>query len=99
MTDPATIAARNKQLIRETIAGYAAAAEVIEQERIDRLRHITPEESRADYLMLVDFHREYLSHLTDEEREGLRRLEEWRLREKITMRQVFENVARAQGLL
>lgn len=51
MTDPATIAARNRQLIRETIAGYAAAAEVIEQERIERLRQITDEESRADYAM------------------------------------------------
>lgn len=99
MDDPETVARANKQLIRETIVGYAVAAEFIEQERIDRLRRITPEESKADYGMLVDFHRNYLSRLTDKEKEGLRRLEEWRLREKIVVRQVFENVARAQGLL
>jgi len=99
MTDPATIAARNKQLIHETIAGYAAAAEVIEQERIERLRQITDEESRADYAILVNFHREYLSHLTEKEQEGLRRLEEKRLQEKIALRHAFENGARAQGLL
>lgn len=94
MIDPASIAAQNKQLIRETIAGYAAAAEVIEQERIERLRQITDEESRADYAMLLSFHRLFKN---ESDKEGLERLEQWRLQEKIAVRQVFEKTARAGG--
>ncbi len=78
------------------IAGYAVAAEYIEQERIERLRRMTDEEARADYAALVNFHRQFKN---DADKEGLKRLEEWRLQEKIAMRRAFEKVARARGLL
>lgn len=94
MTDPKATAQRNKRLIRETIAGYAAAAEIIEQERIERLRRMTDEEARADYAALVKFHRLFNN---ESDPAGLKRLEEWRLQEKIALRQAFETVARAGG--
>lgn len=96
MTDPGKIALQNKQLIRETMAGYAAAAEVIEQERIERLRRLTDEEARADYAALVNIHRLFRN---EADREGLERLDNWHLQEKIALRQVFEKVARAGGLI
>ena len=44
--------ARFKQqaaLVRETVSGYAQAAAVVEQERMERLARMTTEESRAIY--------------------------------------------------
>ena len=96
MTDPKSLTPEAKQIIRETLAGYAVAAEYIEQERIERLRRLTDEEARADYAALVNFYRQFKN---DADEEGLKRLEAWRLQEKIAMRQVFEKVARARGLL
>lgn len=96
MTDPRTTALQNKKRIRETIAGYAAAAEVIEEERIERLRRMTVEESRADYAAILAFNRSYRN---DADREGLERLEKWRLDEMVAMRRTFEVVARGRGLL
>lgn len=96
MTDPGTTALQNKKRVLETIAGYAAAGEIIEQERVERLRQVTVEESRADYAALVAFHHSYRN---DSDREGLERLEKWRLDEKLAMRRAFEVVARGRGLL
>lgn len=96
MTDPGETTPLDKQRIRETIAGYAAAAEYIEQERIERLRRLTDEEARADYAALVNFHKSFKN---DRDEEGLKRLEAWRLQEKIALRQAFEKVARALGVL
>ncbi len=96
VTDPAEAFRQNKQRVRETIAGYAAAAEYIEQERIERLRRLTDEEARADYAALVNFHKSFKN---DRDEEGLKRLEAWRLQEKIALRQAFEKVARALGVL
>lgn len=96
MTDPRTIALQNKQLICKTIAGYAAAAELIENERVERLRRMTVEESRADYAAIVAFYR---SHRNETDKAGLERLKKWRLDEKIAMRRIFEMVARGRGLL
>jgi len=94
MTDPSEMTLNNKQLLREMLAGYDVANEVIEQERIERLRQITDEESRADYAMLLSFRRLFKN---EPDKEGLERLEQWRLQEKIAMRQVFEKAARAGG--
>lgn len=94
MTDPSEMTLNNKQLLREMLAGYDVANEVIEQERIERLRQITDEESRANYAMLLSFHRLFKN---EPDKEGLERLEQWRLQEKIAMRQIFEKAARAGG--
>ena len=93
-TDPAIIAARNKQLIRETIAGYAVVNEVIEQERIERLRQMTPKQSRDEYAALWQW---YQVLKREDDMEGLRRLENWRLQGKFALRRAFEMVARGQG--
>lgn len=94
MTDPATIAARNKQLIRETIAGYAAAAEVIEQEKIEWLQELSVARSWAAFEDLVAFGRELQGDPAT-----LEVFEPRRIQEHVYMRQVFEKLARAQGLL
>ncbi len=96
MADPGETTPLDKQRIRETIAGYAAAAEYIEQERIERLRRMTDEEARANYAALMNFHESFKN---DRDKEGLQRLEAWRLQEKVALRQAFEKVARARGLL
>lgn len=96
MSDLSEATLKQKKLLREALAGYAAANEVIEQERIERLRHITDEESRADYAMLLSFDRLFKN---EADREGLERIKQWRLQEKVAMRQVFERVARARGLI
>jgi len=94
MTDPATIAARNKQLIRETIAGYAAAAEVIEQEKIEWLQGLTVAESWEAFEGLIAFGRKLQGDPAT-----LEVFEPRRIQEHIYMRQVFEKLAKAQGLI
>jgi len=89
----------DKQAMREALAGYVTAAEVIEQERIERLRRMTPEESLRDYAALVVFHWRWLQALSEIEQEGLRRLEQRRLEEKLAVRRAFEKVALAEGKL
>jgi hypothetical protein len=96
MTDPTTTARQQKQRIREALDGYAVMNEIIEAERIERLRRMTVEESLADYVAIVGFQS---TQKKDSHDEGLRRLEDWRLEEKLAMRRVFEAVARAQGYL
>lgn len=96
MTDAESTARHHKQLIREMIAGYAVANEIIEQERIERLRRMTIEQARADYAALFNFH-QLFNNKSDQE--GLRRIEDWHIQEKIAMRRAFETVARGRGLL
>jgi hypothetical protein len=60
---------------------------------------MTPEEARATFADLVAVYRRWsaVNHQADDE--GLQRLELWRLQNKIAVRQAFDRVARAQGLL
>lgn len=85
----------DKQAIREALAGYAAAAEVIERERIQCLRQMTPEESRRIYADLVAFHQHWKETLSDSDREGLERLAQHRLEEKLALRRALDKVALA----
>ena len=94
MTDSEAIARRNKQLIRETIAGYAAAGEIIEQEKIKWLQKLTPQESWATFEGLVAFGRKLQGDPAT-----LEVFEPRRIQEHVYMRQVFEKLARAQGLI
>ncbi|WP_374689222.1 hypothetical protein [Promineifilum sp.] len=93
MSERNDLRALNKQAIRETLAGYAIAAEHMERERIERLRATTAEESRAIYAQLVNLHQQWVTGLKASEQEGLRRLEEWRLQTKLAVRQAFDRIA------
>jgi hypothetical protein len=79
------------EAIRGALAGYAAANEVIENERMERLAHITPEQSRAIYDDLV---RGWHPPTSPEERE---RLDLWRVETLVAMRRAFDQLAKAQG--
>lgn len=79
------------ELIREILAGYARADEVIENERMERLAHVTPEESRAIYDDLVEGWHPTLSPTEME------RLDLWRAETLIAVRRAFDKLAKAQG--
>ena len=79
------------EMIRETLAGYAAANEIIENERIERLARMTPEEAHAIYDDLVNGWRPPASA---EERQ---RLDLWRAETLIAVRRAFDQLAQAQG--
>jgi len=83
---------RQKQLIRETLAGYAAANEYLEQERRERLAHLTPEEAQAIFVAMSSGWQPM-----DERDPGIQRLENWRLKTKIAVRNAFAQLARAKG--
>ena len=80
-------------LIREALAGYARANEVIENERVERLARMTPEQARAIYDELVE------TWWGSASREESERLDLWRVETLITVRRAFEQLARAQGAL
>jgi hypothetical protein len=80
-------------LIREALAGYARANEVIENERMERLARMTSEQARAIYDELVE------TWWGSASREGSERLDLWRAETLIAVRRAFEQLARAQGAL
>jgi hypothetical protein len=80
-------------LIREALAGYARANEVIENERIERLERMTSEQARAIYDELVE------TWWGSASREGSERLDLWRAETLIAVRRAFEQLARAQRVL
>lgn len=94
MTDPDTTAFQKKQLIRETIAGYAAAAEIIEQERIERLPKLTIQESWAEFEDLIEFGRKIQG-----DPDSIHVFDAQRIETHVYMRQVFEKYASAHGLI
>jgi len=83
-----------RKRIAEAIQGYALADAFLEQERIERLARLTPEEARAEYDALV----EGWEALHDKG-EGLERLELWRAETLAAVRQAFERLARTKSLL
>lgn len=85
---------RQKQLSRETLAGYAAANEYLEQERRERLAHLTPEEARAISDALNTTWKP-----PDMDDPVVRRMEEERLEAKLVVRRAFYKLAQAQGLI
>ena len=80
-------------LIREALAGYARANEVIENERMERLARMTSEQARAIYDELVE------TWWVSTSREGSERLDLWRAETLIAVRRAFEQLARGQGAL
>jgi hypothetical protein len=70
-------------IVRETLSGYAYAADIVEQERMERLARMTPEEARAIYEDLCHTGMAQRQRMTKEE---LERLEQWRLETLLSVR-------------
>jgi hypothetical protein len=83
----------DKAAIRETLAGYAYASDVIERERITLLQHMTPEEARRIWQDLVASW-----EASSQPTEGLDRLGLWRVETLVAVRRAFEKSAHARGL-
>ena len=80
-------------VVREILAGYARANEVIEQERMERLARMTPEEARAIYDDLVNGWRVPASPAEAQ------RLDLWRAETTTATRRAFQALARAMRVL
>jgi hypothetical protein len=81
-------------ILRETLAGYASVAEIIERERAERLARLTPEQALA---MARDLEASWEANISAHE--GVERLESWRLETKLKVRRAFEALARERGLI
>ena len=66
---------------------------MIENERMERLARMTPEQARAIYDELVE------TWWGSASREGSERLDLWRAETLIAVRRAFEQLARVQGAL
>lgn len=87
MTEASAICRCKEQsaAVRATIRGYAEAAAFIEQERIERLARMTPEEARAIY--------DDLCHSLPEAR-AENNLEAWRVTTLLSVRDAMLRVSR-----
>jgi hypothetical protein len=82
------------KVVRETLAGYAVAAEYIERERIEQLRQMTPQESWEIFLGLLESGRRLIGKNDD-----LQLFDRQQLESMLYVRKVFKKAAQAQGLL
>jgi hypothetical protein len=80
-------------VVREILAGYARANEVIKQERMERLARMTPEEARAVYDDLVNG---WCAPASPAEAQ---RLDLWRAETLIATRRAFQALAESMGVL
>lgn len=92
MSESARPADLDRKVIRETLAGYAVAAEVIEQERIEQLRRMTPQESWQIFAVLLERGRAFIGDHT-----SLEVFDAGRLDSLLFVRSVFDKLARSQG--
>jgi hypothetical protein len=85
----------NKDLVRQTLRGYAEANEIAAAERAATLAQITRRESWATFTVLYDTWKR-----TGQQAGGdWEALAEQRLAEDIALRKAFEMAARRKGLL
>ena len=77
--------------VRKTISGYAQAAAFVEQERMERLARMTPEEARAIY---DDLCHSWAAWGRDRD---LERLEQWRLDTLLVVREAMACLSRVTG--
>ncbi len=83
----------NATLVRETLAGYAAANEVTEAERIEWLANLSDDEARAiDRALYASWY-----GFPAWTKAGLERLEPFQLEGLLTIRQAFARMAAARG--
>jgi formate dehydrogenase maturation protein FdhE len=81
------------QRVAEMLRGHARANEFLERERMERLARLSPEESYAIFLDLMEHGHEMLSSDPLPEQ-----MLPWRLESKIAVRETFRRLARKQGL-
>jgi len=84
----------DKIAIREQLAGYARASAFIEQERMERLSHMTVEESLAIWRDLMAGWEK-----SPAMRKDVNRLDQWQLEGLLDIRRAFEKLAQARGLI
>ena len=82
-----------KKEVSEVLEGYARAAEYIEQERMERLKQMTTEESWAIFKELMA---DWSGPIPGDD---LEKLQTWRLETLLEVRQVFLKRARWRGLV
>ncbi len=78
--------------ILAVLEGYKRADAYMERERMERLSHMTTEESKAIFSALM----EKWTNISDVESEEFRA---WRLKHKIEARKTFLRLAKAKGFL
>jgi hypothetical protein len=83
-----------RKILRETLTGYANAAEVIERERAERLASLTPEQALD---MARDLEASWEASAAAHE--GIERPEQWRLETTLKLGHAFEAMARAPALV
>lgn len=81
-----------KNQVIDTINGYGRAGEYLENERIQQLARMTPEQARAIFNTLVTAWRPGNDT-------GLERLDAWRMETLIAVRHAFAQLARSKGYL
>lgn len=81
-------------VIREILAGYAAANEVVEAERREQLAHMTTAEALAIWRDLASSF-----NARPELHKDLDRLDLWQLEGLLTMRRAFEQLAAREPTL
>ena len=74
------------------LEGYKRADDYLERERMERLAHMTTEESWAIFSALM----EKWTSISDEESSEFR---DWRLKHKLEVRKTFVRLAEAKGYL
>ena len=79
--------------MRETLSGYAWAAAVMEQERMERLARMTPEEARAIH---DDLCKSWATWGRDRDVD-IERLEQWRLETLLAVREAMTSMYRRAG--
>ncbi|MBM4425041.1 MAG: hypothetical protein FJ030_16960 [Chloroflexi bacterium] len=84
----------DRDLLRQTLAGYAEVNRITEAERRARLKTMTDAESRVIFDDLCATWERLGKSGGDWER-----VNRWRIEQKIALRQAFERLARAKGLI
>jgi len=85
----------NKDIVQQTLRGYAEANEIASTERAVALAQLTRQESWATFAALYDVWKR-----TGQQAGGdWETLAEQRLAEAVALRRAFETVARRKGLL
>lgn len=81
------------ETIIEVLNGYARANEYLEEERRQRLAHLTPEQSRRIFAELVEAWQRQPQSITGDRQ----RLDTWRLETLVAVRKAFRQLAEAKG--
>jgi hypothetical protein len=84
----------DREILRQTLAGFAEVNKITEAERRARLKTMTDAEARAIFDDLCASWERLGKGGGDWER-----VNRWRIEQKINVRQAFERLARAKGLI